>query len=72
MTKPRTAAAAEKALAAATEAVIQGGGIICEDAVWDVAEMALDGASQQSMVKRLQKARGEAYVPTSGWRRGGG
>ena len=49
------------------EQVIQDGGMIHEDAIWDASEMALDGASKESMVKRLKQARAKAYVPTGGW-----
>jgi hypothetical protein len=68
MTKQRTAAAAMKAVVEATEAVIQEGGIVHEDALWDANEMALDGASKESMVERIKSARAEAYQPKGGWR----
>jgi hypothetical protein len=56
----------DAALEEAQEAVIQEGGIIHEDAMWDIAEMALDGANQKSMVDRLKKARAEPYKPKGG------
>ena len=68
MTKQRTAAAAMKAVAEATEAVIHEGGIVHEDALWDAAEMALDGASKESIAERIKTERAEAYKPKSGWR----
>lgn len=67
--KQRTAAAAIRVVAAeATEAVIQQGGTIHEDAVWDAAEMALDGCSKESIAVRIKQERAEAYVPKGGWR----
>ena len=68
MTKQRTAAQAVKAVDAATEPVIQEGGTIHEDAVWDAAEMALDGAAEESIAERIKQERAEAYVPKGGWR----
>jgi hypothetical protein len=67
MTKQRTAAAAIKAVAEATEAVIEQGGIVHEDALWDANEMALDGASKESMVERIKQERAEPYQPKGGW-----
>lgn len=56
-----------KAVADAQEQVIQQGGVIHEDAVWDAAEMALDGASTEALVKTLNGTRKEPYKPTGGW-----
>jgi hypothetical protein len=66
--KQRTAAAAMKAVAEATEAVIQSGGVVHEEAMWDASEMALDGASKESIAERIKQERAEAYVPKGGWR----
>jgi hypothetical protein len=63
----RTPEAAMKAVADAQEAVIQEGGVIHEDAMWDAAEMALDGASKETMVERLKQARAKPYVPKRRW-----
>jgi hypothetical protein len=41
--------------------------VIHEDALWDASEMALDGASKESMVARIKQARAKPYVPRSGW-----
>jgi hypothetical protein len=68
MTKQRSAAAAIRAVAEATEAVFQQGGIVHEDALWDAAEMAMDGASKESIAERIKQERAEAYVPKGGWR----
>ena len=38
---------ATQAVADAQEQVIQDGGVIHEDAMWDVNEMALDGCSKE-------------------------
>jgi hypothetical protein len=66
--KQRTAAAAIRVVAEAAEAVIQQGGMIHEDAVWDAAEMALDGCSKESIAERIKQERAQAYVPKGGWR----
>jgi hypothetical protein len=68
MTKQRTAEAAIRAVADATDAVIQRGGMVHEDAVWDAAEMALDGCSKESIAERIKQERAEAYVPKSWWK----
>jgi hypothetical protein len=39
--------------------MIQDEGVVHEGALWDAAEMALDGASK--------KERAEPYVPEGGW-----
>jgi hypothetical protein len=41
---------------------------VAQAAAWDANEMALDGASKESMVKRVKQARAEAYVPKGRWR----
>ena len=58
---------AMKATAAAQDAVIEQGGVLHEDAMWDAAEMALDGCGKESMVERLQQPRARPYVPKGGW-----
>ncbi len=68
MAPPRDPDEAMSAVEAARQTVEKQGGTVNEDALFDVAEMALDGASQQSMVQRLQQERAEPYVPTGGWR----
>src|SRR5262249_39010966 len=57
MTKQRTAAEAEAARADAREQVIQAGGVIHEDAMWDPNEMALDGASTEVLSRRCPRPR---------------
>jgi hypothetical protein len=42
---------------------IQDEGIVREDALWAASETALDGASKESMVERIEKARSETDVP---------
>jgi hypothetical protein len=64
----RTPEEAQAAIEAARRQVEKQGGTIHEDAGWDVAEMALDGQSQQSMVQRLQQQRAEEYRPEGTWR----
>jgi hypothetical protein len=64
----RTVQEAEKAIAEAQEQVIKDGGVIHEDAGWDVAEMALDGSSKESMVERLKQERARPYVSRGRWR----
>jgi hypothetical protein len=65
--KPRSPKQAIKAVAAATDLVVQQHGIIHEDAMWDAAEMAIDGASKESIAERIKQARAEAYEPRGGW-----
>jgi hypothetical protein len=62
-----------KAVADPAERAVQEGGIIHEDSLWDANEMALDGASTESIARRIKDAReGEQYRPkgrrTSRWR----
>jgi hypothetical protein len=66
--KQRSVEDAQAALAAATEAVIQQGGTVHEDALWDASEMALDGCSKESIAERIKQERAEAYEPKGGWR----
>ena len=66
--KQRTPKQAMKAVAESTEMVIQEGGTVHEDAMWDAAEMALDGCSKESIAERIKQERAEAYVPKGGWR----
>ncbi len=58
---------AMKAVADAQEAVIQEGGVIHEDSLWDVNQMALDRCSKESMVERLKQVRAKPYVPKGRW-----
>jgi hypothetical protein len=62
MTRFPTVAQAEELLAKATDQVVKDGGIIHEDAMWEAAEMALDGASKESIAERIKKARAQAYT----------
>ena len=68
MTKQRNPEEAMAAVNAATEAIIKEHGVIHEDAMWDAAEMALDGASKESIAERIKQARAEAYKSRGGWR----
>jgi len=70
MPKPRTAAQAGKAVQVATEAVIQQGDAVIEDALWDAHEAALDGASPEVLVETISGMREGPYVPSSGRVRG--
>jgi hypothetical protein len=64
----RTVEAAEKAVAEATDQVVKEGDVICEDSLWDAAELALDGASTESIAKRIMDARkGKLYQPKGRW-----
>lgn len=65
--KQRTAEGAEAIVAAATDQVIQDGGVVHEDALFDAAEMALDGCSQRCIAERIKQERAEPYVPRGGW-----
>jgi hypothetical protein len=57
-----------KAVVAATDQVVKEGGVIHEDSLWDASEMALDGASTESIAKRIKDARkGELYRPKGRW-----
>jgi hypothetical protein len=47
--------------------VVQEGGIIHEDAMWDANEMALDGASTESIMERLKQEGAKPYLPKGGW-----
>jgi hypothetical protein len=51
----------------AQEQVVRDGGGVHEDALWDANEMALDGASKESMVERLKQARRQPYRPKGRW-----
>ena len=64
----RTPKAATRAVDSAVEQVIQDGGVVHEDAMWDANELAIDGASKQSIAERIKSARAERYQPKSGWR----
>jgi len=68
MTKQRTVKAAMKAVDSVVEQVIQEGGLVHEEALWDASEMALDGASKESIADRIKQDRAEAYQPKGGWR----
>jgi hypothetical protein len=68
MTKQRTAKAAMRTVAEATDLVVEQGGTVHEDAMWDANEMALDGCSKESIAERIKQERAEAYVPKGGWR----
>ena len=63
----RTPEDAMKAVAEAQDQVVMDGGIIHETAMWDANEMALDGASKESMVERLKQERARPYVPKGRW-----
>jgi hypothetical protein len=67
MTKQRTPKQAMKAVHEATEAVIQEGGTVHEDAMWDANEMALDGEPKESIADRIRRNRAMPYVPKGGW-----
>jgi hypothetical protein len=56
-----------KVVAEAQDQVVKDGGIIHEDAMWDANEMALDGASKETMVERLKQARAKPYEPKGRW-----
>ena len=56
-----------KAMAEAEELVIQQGGVIHEEARWEAAEAALDGASPEVLVQTINGTRKEPYKPQGGW-----
>ena len=51
----------------ATEAVIQDGGTVHEDALWDATEMALDGEPKESIADRIRRNRAMPYTAKGGW-----
>lgn len=59
--------AAMKAVDAAVEQVIRQGGVVHEDALFDAAEAALDGASPEVLVETINGTRTEQYRPKGGW-----
>jgi hypothetical protein len=59
---------AQRAVDSAVEQVIQEGGTVHEEAMWDATEMALDGQSVKSIAERIKQERAEAYQPKGGWR----
>lgn len=65
--KPRTTESAEKAVAEATDRVVQQGGVVHESGLWEAHEAALDGASTQVLVEYINGTRTQEYAPTSGW-----
>ena len=66
--KQRTAEAAMKAVAEATETVIQQGDAVIEDKLWDAAEAALDGQPKSYLAEIISGKAEGAYVPKGGWR----
>ena len=65
--KPRTAAAAEHAVADATEAVIKSGDTVIEENFWDAAEAALDGQQKQYLADIISGKAEGPYKPKGGW-----
>jgi U3 small nucleolar RNA-associated protein 14 len=63
----RTIEVPMKAVADVQEQVLQDSGVMHEDAMWDASEMALDGASKESMVERLKQARSKPCVSKGRW-----
>jgi hypothetical protein len=63
----RTPEDAMKAVTVATDQVIQDGGVIHEDTMWDANEMALDGVSPEVLVETLNGTRKEPYKAQGGW-----
>jgi hypothetical protein len=57
---------ADKALAEATEQVVQQGGVIHEDRVWDAAEAALDGQPKDYLAKIISGKTEGPYKPKGG------
>jgi N-acetylglucosamine kinase-like BadF-type ATPase len=64
----RDTEAAMKAVEDAIEQVVKDGGVVHEDSLFDATEMALVGASKESMVERIKMARAEPYVANTRWR----
>ena len=65
--KPRTAAAAERAVAAAAEAVIQSGDTVIEENLWDAAEAALDGQPPNTLMDIISGKAEGPYKPKGSW-----
>ena len=61
----RTPEDAMKVVAAAENSVVEQGGVIHEDARWDAAEAALDGAPPKTLVEIIDGTR--KYEPQGGW-----
>jgi hypothetical protein len=68
MTKQRTPEAAMRAVEAATDLVVEQGGVIHEDAMWDSSEAALDGQPKQYLADIISGKAEGPYKPTSSWR----
>jgi hypothetical protein len=48
--------------------VVEEGGTVHEDSLWDAAEMALDGEPKESIADRIRRNRAMLYVPKGGWK----
>jgi hypothetical protein len=66
--KPRSPEAAQRAVDAATDQVVEQGDIIQEEKLWDAAEAALDGRPQQYLADIISRKREGRYKPKTGWR----
>jgi hypothetical protein len=66
--KPRSVEAAEQAVFEATEQVIEQGGVVHEELLFDANEAALDGASTRVLVEYINGTRTEEYKPESRWK----
>ena len=54
---------ARAAVDAAAELVVKQGGVIHEDAMFDAAEMAVDGCTKESIAERIKSEAAEAFQP---------
>lgn len=66
--KPRSPRKAQKVVDQAVDQVVEEGGTVHEDALWDAAEMALDGEPKESIADRIRQNRAMPYQPKGGWR----
>jgi hypothetical protein len=66
--KPRTPRKAQEAVEAATDQVVEQGGVIHEERLWDAAEAALDGRPKSYLADIISGKAEGPYRPTGGWR----
>ena len=71
MTKKRNVVQdAQHAVDAAIDQVVEQGGVVHEDALFDAAEAALDGRPKQFLADIISGKAEGPYRPTSGWKVG--
>ena len=66
--KPRNPKAAQRAVDAATDQVVEQGDIIQQDKLWDGAEAALDGRPKQYLADIISGKVEGPFKPKTAWR----